>query len=167
MESSSPQVFLNSAASGSGLKISQSSSNSFNLVAPIKLDKNNYLLWRSTVLSVIKGNHLEGFINGKNPCPPKTITASNGSEPNPKYEEWMITDQLLLRWLYSSINLEVAAQLINCKTSRELWSSTEEMAGAVTKAKELWYKGELQRTRKGFMKMQEYLAKTKSIADNM
>lgn len=66
---SSPAVSHNSGASDSGLKNSQLASKSFNLVDPVELDKNNYLLWRSTVLPVIRGNRLEGFINGNNPCP--------------------------------------------------------------------------------------------------
>lgn len=41
------------------------------------------------------------------------------------------------------------------------------MAGAATRAKELLYKGELQRTEKGSRKMEEYLAKMKSIVDNL
>lgn len=167
MESSSPQVSMNSSGSGSGMKISQNTSNSFNLVAPMKLDRNNFLLWKSTVLPVIRGNRLEGFITGKNLCPPETITSATGSEPNPKFEEWTVMDQLLLGWLYSSLSVDVAAQLIDCKTSRELWCSTEEMVGAATRAKELWIKGELQRARKGALKMEEYLSKMKSLADNL
>lgn len=85
---------------------------------------------------------------------PAMVATDKGTEPNPKFEDWVVTDQLLLGWLYSSISIVIAAQLINCKTSRELWSSTEEMDGAATKAKELWFKGELQRTRKDSMKME-------------
>lgn len=130
---------MTSAASGSGVKLTQSQNNSFNLIAPIKLDRTNFLLWKSTILLVIKGNRLEGFITGANPCPEKMIQTEKGLEPNPKFEEWEITDQLLLGWLYSSISVEVAAQLVNCRTSKELWNSTEEMVGVATKVKVLWY----------------------------
>lgn len=57
--------------------------------------------------------------------------------------------------------------MVNCKTNKELWSSTEEMVGATTKAKIFWYKPEFQRTIKGSMKMEEYLTKMKSLADNL
>lgn len=119
------------------------------------------------MLPVIKGNRLDSFINSTNPCPPQETVIDKGSEPNPKHDEWMVKDQLLLGWLYSSITPEVAAQLINCTTSQQLWTSIEQMTGAATRAKELWYKGEIQRTRKGSMKMKEYLNKMKSIADNL
>lgn len=165
--SSSPTVSLNSGGSASGMKNSQSSANSFNLVAPIKLDRTNYLLWRSTVLPIIRGNRLEGYITGKTPCPEEEIITDAGKTPNPKFDDWVVTDQLLLGWLYNSINLDIAAQFIDCKSSQELWKGIEDMAGAQTRAKQLWYKNELHRTRKGSLKMEEYLQKMKTLADNL
>lgn len=38
--------------------------NSFSFVTPVKLDQNNFILWRTQVLKSIKGIDLEGFING-------------------------------------------------------------------------------------------------------
>lgn len=162
--SASPIISMTSAASGSGLKLNQSQNhNSFNIIAPVKLNRNNFLLWKSTILPVIRGNRLEGSINGSKPCPEPTIQTQEGLVPNPKFEEWQVTNQLLLGWLYSSISVEVAAQLVNCSTSKELWSSTEKMVGAATKAKILWYKSELQKMRKASLKMKEYLSKMKSL----
>lgn len=63
--------------------------------------------------------------------------------------------------------MEVATQLVNCNNSKDLWNSVEEIAGAAHKAKEISYKGELQRTRKGSLKMDEYLGKMKAISDNL
>ena len=42
--------------------------NSFSFVTPVKLDQNNFILWRTQVLTSIKGNDLEGFINGDQEC---------------------------------------------------------------------------------------------------
>lgn len=98
------------------------------------------------MLPVIRGNRLDAFINGNNTCPSETGATAKGLEPNPKFDEWVVTDQLLLGWLYSSISVDVAAPFINYKTSHELWTNIEELAGAANKAKEMWYKVELQRT---------------------
>ena len=58
--------------------ITQSNS-SYSFVIPIKLDQNNFILWRTQVLASIKGNDLEGFINGDLKCPEKFISfPSNG-----------------------------------------------------------------------------------------
>ena len=64
--------------------------NTYVFTIPIKLTQNNFMLWRSQVISSIRANELEGFVDGSHVCPPKafmnpgpnrtTITTSN-----PKY----------------------------------------------------------------------------------
>lgn len=41
---------------------------SYSFVSPVKLDQNNFILWRTQVLASIKGNGLEGLINGDCKC---------------------------------------------------------------------------------------------------
>lgn len=41
---------------------------SYNFVTLIKLDHNNFMMWRNQVIASINGNGLEGFIIGANPC---------------------------------------------------------------------------------------------------
>lgn len=43
----------------------------------------------------------------------------------------------------------------------------QDLAGASIKAKVMWYKNELQRTRNGSMKMKDYLSKMKQYPDNL
>lgn len=42
---------------------------SFNCIQPVKLDRTNYHVWKTQVLTSITANGLEGFINGDKPCP--------------------------------------------------------------------------------------------------
>ena len=53
----------------------------FSFTNPIKLDRSNYLLWRSQVLLSIRGNRLEDFITGDKPAPEKylLLAEANGS----------------------------------------------------------------------------------------
>lgn len=69
--------------------------------------------------------------------------------------------------MFCSFSIDIAAQLVHYKTNKELWTEVQELTGAATKAKILWYKGEFSRTRKGSTKMEEYLNKMKNIADNL
>ena len=59
--------------------ITQSNS-SYSFVTPIKLDQNNFIMWRTQVLASIKGNGLEGFINSDLKCPEKFISLSSTGE---------------------------------------------------------------------------------------
>ena len=80
---------------------------SFSFITPVKLDQNNFIMWRTQVLTSIKGNDLEGFINGDHKCPEQFLSLFNTEEAsesdaiesrsvNPEFIAWMKTDQLLL-----------------------------------------------------------------------
>ncbi|KAF7838799.1 Copia protein [Senna tora] len=55
----------------------------------VKLDRSNFLLWESVVLSFIEGNKLQSHISGLVSPSPRTVVASDGAEatPNPDFEE--------------------------------------------------------------------------------
>lgn len=86
---------------------------------------------------------------------------------NSAFEEWSATNQLLLGWIYNTLTPEISSQLIGCRISKELWNAVRDLAGAHTRARVTMLKGELHRTRKGNLKMTEYLAKIKLIYDNL
>ncbi|KAL9408620.1 hypothetical protein AB3S75_047072 [Citrus x aurantiifolia] len=54
-------------------------SSTYIFTTPIKLTQNNFMLWRSQVISSIRANELEGFIDGSHTCPPRFLT---NPEPN-------------------------------------------------------------------------------------
>lgn len=53
----------------------------------VKLDKNNYLLWQSMVLLVIKGNDLEGFIFGTKHCLKQFLFEGAEKKINPAFKD--------------------------------------------------------------------------------
>ena len=82
----------------------------FSFITPIKLDRSNYMLWKNQVLASIRGNRLEGYINGEKIAPNRFIAPSSfagaaaGSSQqieNPEYTIWRSQDQTLLSWLLS------------------------------------------------------------------
>ena len=86
---------------------SNQNSQSYNFVTPIKLDHNNFMVWRNQVLASIKGNSLEGFINGTNLCLNQYLDqvseASSSAQGNSRsrtenlvFAVWIRIDQLLL-----------------------------------------------------------------------
>ena len=87
---------------------------SFSFVTPVKLDQNNFILWRTQILASIKGNGLEGFINDDRECPEQFLSSgnNNGAEfstesgsrsIHPEFVAWVKADQLLLSWMMSPI----------------------------------------------------------------
>lgn len=43
----------------------------------IKLDRYNYLLWKSQFLPILRSNDLIGFVDGTKSCPPKLVVADD------------------------------------------------------------------------------------------
>jgi hypothetical protein len=44
-----------------------------------KLTKDNYRLWKSTIVPILKGHSMYEFVNGTLPCPPPTLTTSDAN----------------------------------------------------------------------------------------
>jgi hypothetical protein len=81
-----------------------------------KVDKrqlNNYRLWRAQVLPTIRATQLEGFIDGSDRAPEKTLEVEKDSKkvvvPNPEYVTWRVRDQYVLTYLVTSLLREVLA----------------------------------------------------------
>ncbi|KAF7813720.1 putative copia-type protein [Senna tora] len=57
-------------------------SSSSSQATSVKLDRGNYLLWESVVLSLIEGNQLEAHINGSSSAPPQLLTFESRLDQN-------------------------------------------------------------------------------------
>ncbi|KAL5727460.1 hypothetical protein ACHQM5_000655 [Ranunculus cassubicifolius] len=68
----------------------------------VKLDHQNYLLWLTQFKPLLKGYGLEGYVDGSNACPPRILNPTD-TDINPAYTNWQQQDQILLRWLLSSL----------------------------------------------------------------
>ncbi|RVW29631.1 hypothetical protein CK203_100968 [Vitis vinifera] len=93
----------------------------------IKLDRDNFLLWKSQVLPIARGHGIEGCLFGTKPQPPEFLESQDEDEYNvriinPEFEQWNREDQLLLSWLLCSkqvafINYQYA--MAGCFVSKE------------------------------------------------
>ncbi|GAU51857.1 hypothetical protein TSUD_416410 [Trifolium subterraneum] len=100
--------------------------------------------------------------------PEEFITAGDSSKKfNPEFEDWQAYDQQLLGWLRNSMTIGIATQLLHCETSKQLWEEAQSLAGAHTRSQITYLKSEFHSTRKGEMKMEDYLIKMKNLADKL
>lgn len=125
----------------------------------IKLDRHNFVLWKSQILPVLRGHDLEGYADGSLLCSPK-FTAGSSSDTNlnkaevilnSAYLAWIKQDQLLLSWILSSLTKGVLAQVGGCTTARGVWQSLEHMYALQSRAKIVQLRLQLQTTKKGAM----------------
>ncbi|KAI9185996.1 hypothetical protein LWI28_012856 [Acer negundo] len=126
----------------------------------VKLDHNNFLLWRKQVFAAIKGNRLAHFLDS-------TISPPNRLDPDGSVREefldWEQQDQILLCWLLSSVSQEILPQLVGCLTACQAWNTIERFFSSQSRANLIQLKLQLQTLKKASMTMTEYLLKKKSI----
>lgn len=93
----------------------------------IKLSDTNYLLWKTQFESLLRSQKLLGFVNGQIPAPEATrVTTVNNvavTSPNPTYEAWICTDELIKSWLFGTLSEEVLGLVHALSTSQEVWQS--------------------------------------------
>jgi hypothetical protein len=75
-----------------------------------KLNKTNYSLWKAQVLPILQGAQLQGYLDGTNVTPAKTIEGKSTGvkeeatqEVNPEYVQWSATEQQVLGFLLMSM----------------------------------------------------------------
>jgi len=111
------------------------SQNCLPFTASVKFDRDNYPLWKSLVISIVKGCRLDGHMLGTKECPEEFIVfADSSKKPNPAFGDWQAHDSQLLGWLMNSMIVEIATQLLHCETSKQLWDEAQSLAGAHTRS---------------------------------
>lgn len=102
--------------------------NTYLFTTPTKLTQNNFMLWKSQVISSIRANKLEGFTDGSHVCPPRFFTSPGSNQttittPNLEYQIWKKQDHILLSWLLSSLGEGVLGIVVDCSTSYDVWTT--------------------------------------------
>ncbi|KAH1193046.1 Retrovirus-related Pol polyprotein from transposon RE1 [Glycine max] len=156
------------------LALANTTNSNLNLQIPsinIKLERDNYSLWRSTIISALETFELESFI--LNPAPPMQIHIVNTSdgvsttEPNPDFVLWKKHDRFVLLWIKSTLS-EKALSLVVCATSSHMaWTAIEKTFQAQTRARRMAMQVQLQTLTKGSLSMLEYIERKRSIADSL
>jgi len=131
----------------------------------IKLASNNYLLWKAQVILVLLGYGLLGYVKDEVLCPESTIIGENVElQTNPVVAMWLRTDQLILRWINSSLSDGPLSQVINSESSHDAWQVLETLYGTHIRDRIQQIKGKLQSLTKGTSSLEDYLHKAKALA---
>ncbi|KAF6155295.1 hypothetical protein GIB67_019821 [Kingdonia uniflora] len=133
----------------------------------IKLDRHNYLLWKSQFMSVLKGHGLVGFIVGTHPCPNEFLPDSEGKETaavNPKYTEWHHQDQNLLSWINATLSETVLPYVVGVPTFEIVWATLDYRFSALFRSHIIQLKDQIHSVKKGTFSASEYLLNIKQLS---
>ena len=87
-----------------------------------KLDYSTFLLWRQQVEPVIKSHRLQYFVaNPQIPLLFLTKADCTAGIENPAYEACEQQDQVLIRWLQSTLSTSILSCVLGCVNSYEVW----------------------------------------------
>ncbi|XP_010252418.1 PREDICTED: uncharacterized protein LOC104593993 [Nelumbo nucifera] len=140
---------------------------SFMNVVSVKLDCTNFLLWSSQTTPSLRGHHLYGYVDESFPCPPLFLEdgSSQGSiRSNSDHVARVEQDQLIISWLLSSLTEPVLAQVVGCKTSREVWDQLHVLFSSTSKTRIHDLKLELAYLKKGTLTVTDYAHKIKNLS---
>lgn len=82
---------------------------------------------------------------------------------NDDYMDWLRSDQLLLGWLFLTIDRDALAHVIHCESSAEIWSTLEKQYSRQTVAKSFQLKQQLRSVKKESLSVNDYTLKIKTI----
>ncbi|KAK0584750.1 hypothetical protein LWI29_017933 [Acer saccharum] len=133
----------------------------------IKLDRTNYLLWKSQLLPIFYGSDTIGMIDGTISAPSETIVVDSKTICNPAYSKWKKNDQLLLSWLHTTMTPAVFAQVINYKTAHSTWEALSRAYTSQTNARYYQIKHDLSTIRKGSSSITEYMDRIRLLSDEL
>ncbi|KAL5554286.1 hypothetical protein UlMin_041687 [Ulmus minor] len=167
MASASTQSSSSSGSIGSGQSSAMASIPSYQMLnhtLPVKLDRTNYILWRSQIDNVVFANGFEDYIDGTSVCPEKEFSPG---VINPAFIAWRRRDRTILSWIYSSLTPGIMAQIIGHTSSHSAWIALEHIFSSSSRARIMQLRLELQSTKKGSMAMIDYIMKIKGAIDNL
>lgn len=136
-----------------------------NLPVSSKLNRSNFLTWKSQILPLLYGHRLKKYL--VSPPPTSTVIIDGLSQTNLAYDHWCQQDQLILAWIYSSLSEAILGEVVFCSTTAELWSDLVQTFLSSSCASRLELHRSLQTTTKGSSSCIDFFKKMKSTADEL
>lgn len=119
-----------------------------------KLEEDNFLSWKFQVLITLRGHGLHKFIEEDREIPPKILSTEEAhSSVNPAYEIWVRQDNLITTWFLSSMSKFLMSELLDCKTSYDIWVYLIARFSSKNVARALELKSKLDMMKKGNLEL--------------
>ncbi|CAN6547905.1 unnamed protein product [Malus baccata var. baccata] len=137
-------------------------------MVPTKLNRQNYITWRSLFIPVLKRFKLLGLVNGEDLCPPPFVRDLSGTcVPNASFETWCERDQILMIWINSTLSEDLLPLTIGMEDSRSLWQSLERRFSGASRTHVHSLRSKIQTIQKGDSSMTDFLNSIKDISDKL
>jgi len=118
-------------------------------VATVKLNHDNFLLWKAQLVPYFRGQDLFGYIDGSISKPPKIISVTHpetsvvSERLNPAYSQWVRQDNLILSTLMTSLSEPILAQVVTYTSSKVVWNALDDTFSSRSRARILQIRTQL------------------------
>ncbi|KZV37871.1 hypothetical protein F511_31214 [Dorcoceras hygrometricum] len=135
----------------------------------LKLNQNNYPLWREQALALAESQDLIGHLTGETSEPNIDDTATTqSSAATAKITSWKKLDRLLRGWIIGTLSEEALGLAIGQETSRSVWNALKEAYAQDSQEREFTLRQQLTYLCKDEdTTIGEHIRKFKSICDNL
>ncbi|KAF5471292.1 hypothetical protein F2P56_011735 [Juglans regia] len=139
----------------------------------LRLNHENYPLWREQFLILAESQDLVGILTGTSPAPTPFISAPEGScdgqnTPNPAHATWKQSDRLLRGWLIGTLTEEALGLVIGMDSATKIWTALREAYAQSSQEREFQLRHELSYMRKSSdLSLDDYLRTFKRLCDNL
>ncbi|KAI0513689.1 hypothetical protein KFK09_009719 [Dendrobium nobile] len=132
------------------------------------LSANNYAIWRSQILKIIRANGFYSFLVLPNSLPESSDRIQEGSSSSTiSAGNRHLTDQTLLAALCSTISPSIFPYVISLESTAEIWQSLESRFQSSNRSKVIELKNELHNVSLKMSTMTQYLSEIKSLVDQI
>lgn len=127
-------------------------------MVPTKLNRQNYITWRSLFIPVLKRFKLLQLVNGTDLCLPQLVCDLFGSRvPNPAFDLWCERDQILMNWINSTLSENLIPLTVGMDDSQSLWQLLERRFASASHTHVHSLHSKIQTIQKGNSSMSDYL----------
>ena len=130
--------------------------NMMGLSVPIKLMRENFLLWKTQLFPVLNYNDLAHILTQDPPIP----TATNSTDEiivNLAYQAWRKQDQQVLSILVSSLSKNILPCVVGKTTSKEAWDALNKHCSSSNPSRIMHLHNRLHNSSKGTRSVFEYV----------
>ena len=125
----------------------------------VKLDYNNYLVWRHQIEVILEAYSMINFIEDNLEVPYPLLEDSSGNyttEANSEYIQWRNCEQALFTFINSTLSPSILALTVGQKSGREVWKILEKRFAPVSLSHILSLRNELMSLKKGSKSMNSF-----------
>ncbi|RVW56240.1 Retrovirus-related Pol polyprotein from transposon RE1 [Vitis vinifera] len=121
----------------------------------MRLEDDNFLMWKYQIENVVRGYGLEGFLFGTEQVPPKMVVGCSLA-----FEVWNTISQNF----NSQSSAKVKPQVVGCSSAFEVWNTIPRIS-ILNLCKGMYYKSQMQMLKNDGLTMRDYLTKMKNYCD--